>query len=111
MTGESPAVRWLVVVIRLPANPSRHRVGVWRELRRVGAIPLGGLTQIASAFGQVQTSLSWFVNTYSTLANWKASVDRLLTFHRALEDTAAEQAQHPALDVQRDGEPTPPRLR
>jgi len=42
MTGESPAVRWLVVVIRLPANPSRHRVGVWRELRRVGAIPLGG---------------------------------------------------------------------
>jgi putative ATP-binding cassette transporter len=71
-----------------------------------GAIPLGGLTQIASAFGQVQTSLSWFVNTYSTLANWKASVDRLLTFHRALEDTAAEQARHGALDVQRDGEPT-----
>jgi len=71
-----------------------------------GAIPLGGLTQIASAFGQVQTSLSWFVNTYSTLANWKASVDRLLTFHRALEETAAEQARHGALDVQRDGEPT-----
>ena len=71
-----------------------------------GAIPLGGLTQIASAFGQVQTSLSWFVNTYSTLANWKASVDRLLTFHRALEETAAEQARHGALDVQRDSEPT-----
>jgi putative ATP-binding cassette transporter len=71
-----------------------------------GAIPLGGLTQIASAFGQVQTSLSWFVNTYSTLANWKASVDRLLTFHRALEETAAEQARHDALDVQRDSEPT-----
>ncbi|MGH8683035.1 MAG: ABC transporter ATP-binding protein/permease [Burkholderiales bacterium] len=71
-----------------------------------GAIPLGGLTQIASAFGQVQTSLSWFVNSYGTLANWKASVDRLLTFHRALEETAAEQARHGALDVQRDGAPT-----
>jgi putative ATP-binding cassette transporter len=71
-----------------------------------GAIPLGGLTQIASAFGQVQTSLSWFVNMYGTLANWKASVDRLLTFHRALEETAADQARHDALDVQRDGEPT-----
>jgi len=34
--------RWLVVVIRLPATPSRHRVAVWRELRRVGAMPLGG---------------------------------------------------------------------
>jgi putative ATP-binding cassette transporter len=67
-----------------------------------GAVSLGGLTQIASAFGQVQTSLSWFVNNYSTLANWKASVDRLLTFHRALEDAAAEQARHGGIDVQRD---------
>jgi putative ATP-binding cassette transporter len=67
-----------------------------------GAVPLGGLTQIASAFGQVQTSLSWFVNNYSTLANWKASVDRLLTFHRALEDAAAEQARHGGIDVQSD---------
>ncbi|MGH8699527.1 MAG: ATP-binding cassette domain-containing protein, partial [Burkholderiales bacterium] len=33
-------------------------------------------------------------------------VDRLLTFHRALEETAAEQARHGALDVQRDGAPT-----
>jgi putative ATP-binding cassette transporter len=71
-----------------------------------GAIPLGGLTQIAGAFGTVQTSLSWFVNTYGTLANWKASVDRLLTFHRALQDAAAEQARHDGLDVQRDGEAT-----
>ncbi len=33
--------RWLVLVVRVPAEPSRHRVGVWRELRRVGAVPLG----------------------------------------------------------------------
>jgi len=32
---------WLVLVVRVPANPSRHRVAVWRELRRSGAIPLG----------------------------------------------------------------------
>ena len=71
-----------------------------------GALTLGNLTQIADAFGQVQTSLSWFVNNYSGLANWKASVDRLLTFHRALEETRAEQARHDGLDVQRDGERT-----
>ncbi|WP_426574623.1 Chromate resistance protein ChrB [Aquihabitans sp. McL0605] len=35
---------WLVVVARLPADPSRHRVAVWRELRRAGGIPLGGGT-------------------------------------------------------------------
>ena len=32
----------MLVVIRLAVNPSRHRVAVWRELRRVGAVPLGG---------------------------------------------------------------------
>jgi len=71
-----------------------------------GALTLGNLTQIADAFGQVQTSLSWFVNNYAGLANWKASVDRLLTFHRALEEARAEQARHDGLDVQRDGERT-----
>src|SRR5262245_19600577 len=33
---------WMLAVIRLPAGPSRHRVAVWRELRRIGAIPVGG---------------------------------------------------------------------
>jgi hypothetical protein len=33
--------RWLVLVVRVPASPSRHRVAVWRELRRVGAVSLG----------------------------------------------------------------------
>ncbi|MDH6222015.1 Chromate resistance protein ChrB [Streptomyces pseudovenezuelae] len=33
--------RWLILVIKLPAEPSRHRVAVWRELRRIGALSLG----------------------------------------------------------------------
>lgn len=33
--------RWLVLVVRVPAAPSRHRVAVWRELRRIGALSLG----------------------------------------------------------------------
>jgi len=39
-TKESLA-RWLILVIKLPAEPSRHRVAVWRELRKVGALSLG----------------------------------------------------------------------
>jgi hypothetical protein len=34
-------VRWLVLVVRVPTEPSRHRVAVWRELRRVGALQIG----------------------------------------------------------------------
>src|SRR5499426_889423 len=33
-------VSWRVITYRLPAEPSRHRVAVWRELRRLGAVPL-----------------------------------------------------------------------
>lgn len=30
---------WLIQIARIPAEPSRHRVALWRELRRVGAVP------------------------------------------------------------------------
>src|SRR5258706_9387215 len=46
-------------------------------------IQLGGLIQIANAFGQVQDSFSWFVSAYVSLAEWRATVDRLITFPRA----------------------------
>lgn len=44
VTDGSYGEGWLVVTIRLPASPSRHRVAVWRELRRFGAVTLGGGT-------------------------------------------------------------------
>jgi len=49
-----------------------------------GAIPLGGLTQTAGAFGRVQDALSWFISQYPNLAQWHAIVERLTTFHRAV---------------------------
>jgi putative ATP-binding cassette transporter len=55
-----------------------------------GQMPLGGLFQIASAFGQVQGSLSWFIGAYVALANWKATVDRLTGFTEALERARRE---------------------
>ncbi len=45
-----------------------------------GAIQLGQLMQISSAFGRVQDSLSWFVDNYSDLAAWRATTDRLTSF-------------------------------
>ena len=50
-----------------------------------GAIQLGGIFQTASAFGQVQGALSWFVNAYTSFAAWKATVDRLIGFSASLE--------------------------
>lgn len=45
-----------------------------------GAIQLGELMQVASAFGRVQDSLSWFVDNYDRLAAWSATADRLISF-------------------------------
>ncbi|ABG99054.1 conserved hypothetical protein (plasmid) [Rhodococcus jostii RHA1] len=39
--GEEKPTRWLIALVKLPAEPSRHRVAVWRELRKVGALSLG----------------------------------------------------------------------
>ena len=40
-SGDGGTRRWMVLAVRLPVEPSRHRVAVWRELRRAGAISLG----------------------------------------------------------------------
>ena len=55
-----------------------------------GAMPLGGIFQIASAFGQVQGALSWFITAYASFANWKATVDRLTSFTEAIERARAQ---------------------
>jgi putative ATP-binding cassette transporter len=49
-----------------------------------GRIPLGGLIQTSSAFGQVQGALSWFVDNYRELTEWRATVERLTRFEQAI---------------------------
>ena len=58
-----------------------------------GAIQLGELMQISSAFGRVQDSLSWFVDNYSSLAAWRATTDRLTSFEESV--AAQARAQRP----------------
>src|SRR5574341_1319011 len=50
-----------------------------------GAMQMGGIFQTASAFGQVQGALSWFIDAYTRFAVWKATVDRLIGFSQSLE--------------------------
>ncbi len=68
-----------------------------------GAIQLGGLMQTASAFGQVQDALSWFVSAYVQLAQWKATVDRLTSF-RAATGAAAAQREGAGITATQVGE-------
>lgn len=54
------------------------------------SIKFGVIFQTASAFGQVQGALSWFVTAYGELAQWRATLDRLTSFHEAIEAARAE---------------------
>ncbi|MBV0844662.1 MULTISPECIES: ABC transporter ATP-binding protein/permease [Serratia] len=56
-----------------------------------GAIQMGGMMQIASAFGQVQGALSWFIDAFTDLATWKACVNRLAGFNAAVDQVHHQQ--------------------
>jgi putative ATP-binding cassette transporter len=54
-----------------------------------GAITLGGLMQIGAAFGQVQGALSWLVDSYPRIAEWRSAVTRMVTFREVVEELDA----------------------
>lgn len=47
---------------------------------------LGGLIQALSSFGKIQDALSFLVNSYTTIAEWRAVMRRLLTFLNHMYD-------------------------
>jgi vitamin B12/bleomycin/antimicrobial peptide transport system ATP-binding/permease protein len=49
-----------------------------------GAMQLGGLMQTASAFNSVQTALSYFIEAYQSIAQYRAVVTRLSGFEDAI---------------------------
>jgi hypothetical protein len=90
----NPAVAWLVLVVRVPAEPSRHRVAVWRELRKSGAVSLaqgawavpdvpgftagisrvgalatrgGGELVVLRAFGRGERDAAWLESSFTEL--------------------------------------------
>jgi vitamin B12/bleomycin/antimicrobial peptide transport system ATP-binding/permease protein len=62
-------------------------------------IQLGGMMQTASAFSSVQQSLSFFVSTYRTLAEWRAVIARLDGFENAIANAASLATSTDSIDV------------
>ncbi len=63
-----------------------------------GAIQLGELMQISSAFGRVQDALSWLVDNYSSLAAWRATTDRLTSFEDNISSVAQQGRAQDAIN-------------
>jgi putative ATP-binding cassette transporter len=49
-----------------------------------GDMSLGGLMVAVGAFNQVQQALRWFVDNFSTIADWRATLLRVASFRLAL---------------------------
>lgn len=64
-----------------------------------GAVQLGGLMQTASAFGSVQGALSFFINVYRGLAEWRAVIERLNGFDRSVKAAHALAITPPVIVV------------
>lgn len=59
----------------------------------LGTITLGTLMQSAQSFQHVASALSWPVDNMATVAQWRASVERVLSLVRALDDLEEEIAR------------------
>ena len=68
-----------------------------------GAMQLGGLMQTASAFGSVQSALSYFVSSYQSIAQYRAVIARLDGFQRAIVAGRAVALPPAAIEVLEPG--------
>jgi putative ATP-binding cassette transporter len=59
-----------------------------------GTLSFGGLMMVVGAFNHVQTALRWFVDNFPRIADWRATLLRVVTFREALQalETLGEEA-------------------
>lgn len=80
LTWITAGTGWLSIVVpMLVAAPAYF----W------GDLTLGNLMMVTGAFGQVQGSLRWFVDSFSKFAEWRAALHRVARFRAALDDLPA----------------------
>jgi len=66
----------------------------------LGQLTLGRVAQTGIAYAQVSGALAWFVNAYQEIAQWRASIERLLTFTDAMESARARLSRPGGLRVE-----------
>ena len=85
-------LQWFTVLFNQTASVFPILIGAPRYFS--GALMLGDLMQMASAFGQVQGALNWFIDNYQTLASWRATTDRLTSFVASLQSMPTAAPTH-----------------
>src|SRR5437899_7483464 len=97
-------MRWLMLLTTLPPKPTRHRVGVWSKLQRMGAVRLRGAGWLLPETPETTELFQWLVQEIQSFRGEATllRVDRIETmtdeeiaslFHKArgVEDQAVAQ--------------------
>lgn len=58
---------WLVLLVSMPPSPARNRVGVWRKLKRIGAVPFKGAAWILPDLPETTELFQWLMQEVQTL--------------------------------------------
>jgi len=69
-----------------------------------GHLQLGALMQTASAFNSVQSALSFFVDSYVRMTEWRAVIARLAGFEMAIAAARAVTSATPSIAIQQAAE-------
>ncbi len=93
-------MKWLTLLVTVPATPTRYRVGVWRKLQRMGAVSLRGSAWLLPDTPETKELFEWLVQEVRT-ARGEATllgVDRVETIRE--EQLAAMFHQARATDYE-----------
>src|SRR6266850_1052795 len=60
-------MRWLTLLMTLPPTPTRHRVGVWRKLQRMGAVRLRGAGWLLPETPETTELFQWLVQEIQSI--------------------------------------------
>src|SRR5262245_42703697 len=61
-------MHWLILLTTLPPKPTRHRVGVWRKLQRMGAVRLRGAGWILPETSETTELYQWLVQEIQSVS-------------------------------------------
>ena len=78
-------MRWLTLLMSLPPTPTRHRVGVWRKLQRMGAVKLRGSAWLLPETAETAELFQWLVQEIQSFRGEATllRVDRIETMTEA----------------------------
>ena len=90
-------MRWLMLLTSLPPTPTRHRVGVWRKLQRMGAVRLRGAGWILPETPETTELFQWLVQEIQSFRGEATllRVDRVETMTDEMIATLFHKARAP----------------